>query len=316
MTLDDAAVDRAAGTLLGAAVGDALGAPYEFGSAPLGPDGPQMIGGGLGNFAPGEWTDDTSMTWCVAAVAATGLDLRAEEALTAVGRNFRDWFDTLPADIGIQTRWVLGQAGPAPTAERLTDIASDLHQASGRTAGNGALMRTAPVALAHLDDPAALAVAARRVAALTHADPVAQDSCALWSLAIRHAIVHGDFDLRAGLAHLTAESATQWTNWINEAESSDPNRFSPNGWTVTALQAAWSSIWHTPADSPDHLPATLTRVIAVGDDTDTTAAIAGALLGARWGASALPEQWRADVHGYPGLRGDDLVTLALRTCGG
>ena len=61
MKLDPAQQDRACGTILGTAIGDALGAPYEFGCARLGPDGPRMIGGGLGGFAPGEWTDDTTL---------------------------------------------------------------------------------------------------------------------------------------------------------------------------------------------------------------------------------------------------------------
>ena len=66
MHLNTAAqLDRACGAVLGAAAGDALGAGYEFGCATVGPDGPQMIGGGLGNFAPGEWTDDTTMAWAV-----------------------------------------------------------------------------------------------------------------------------------------------------------------------------------------------------------------------------------------------------------
>ncbi|MDN5746304.1 MAG: ADP-ribosylglycohydrolase family protein, partial [Nocardioidaceae bacterium] len=65
MKLTTAQTDRACGVLLASAAGDAFGAGYEFGSAPLGPDGPAMIGGGLGNFAPGEWTDDTSMTWAI-----------------------------------------------------------------------------------------------------------------------------------------------------------------------------------------------------------------------------------------------------------
>ena len=58
-------------------------------------------------------------------------------------------------------------------------------------------------------------------------------------------------------------------------------------------------------------PAPATQVRA-GDDTDTVAAIAGALLGARHGASAVPAEWRAAVHGWPGLTADDLVELAVR----
>ena len=76
--------DRAAGVLLGCAVGDALGAGYEFTSAASLPDRIDMVGGGLGGFAPGEWTDDTSMALCVAEAAAAGLDLRCPAGLDAV----------------------------------------------------------------------------------------------------------------------------------------------------------------------------------------------------------------------------------------
>ena len=80
MTLTAAQRDRACGVLLGTAAGDALGAGYEFGP-PLAPDAPvDMIGGGLGPFKPGEWTDDTSMAIAIAEIAATGTDLRDEEA--------------------------------------------------------------------------------------------------------------------------------------------------------------------------------------------------------------------------------------------
>src|SRR3954453_7485595 len=100
-------LDRAGGAVLGTAVGDALGAPYEFGLAAVGLEGPRMIGGGLGDFAPGEWTDDTSMMWAVLDVAASGADLRSDAALTQIARRFRAWYDAGPADIGNQTRAVL-----------------------------------------------------------------------------------------------------------------------------------------------------------------------------------------------------------------
>ena len=314
MKLTPAQLDRACGTVLGSAVGDALGAPYEFGLAKVGSEGPRMIGGGLGNFAPGEWTDDTTMAWCILDVAATGADLRTDEALTEIAQRFRDWYETSPPDIGNQTRTILTAVGTSPTGAAMTATSYDLHARTGHTAGNGSLMRTAPVALPYLDDPQALVEAARKVAVLTHYDLHAQEACVLWSLAIRHAIVYAEFDVRAGLAFLGDDVASYWTERLDEAEAGPPQRFRPNGWAVSALQAAWSAIVHTPvpADGAEcrHLADALATAIGIGDDTDTVAAIAGALLGARWGASAVPARWRRICHGYPGLRGEQLTELA------
>ena len=91
MTLTTAQLDRAVGVLLGTAAGDALGAAYEFGP----PRGPElevaMVGGGSFGWEPGEWTDDTSMAIAIAEVAATGADLREEEALDAIVRRWHEW---------------------------------------------------------------------------------------------------------------------------------------------------------------------------------------------------------------------------------
>ena len=321
LTLTTAQLDRACGAVLGAAAGDALGAGYEFGCAAVGSDGPQMIGGGLGNFAEGEWTDDTTMAWCILEAAAdpTTHDLRSDAALDRIARNFRDWYATNPPDIGNQTRTVLRQAGENPPGATMVATAYDLHQRTGHTGGNGSLMRTNPVAVAHLDDATAAAEAARRISNLTHYDPDAGDACVLWTLAIRHAILTDELDVRVGLPHLTPEAAERWTHLIDEAEACDPKSFSRNGWVVGAFQAAWSAIVHTPVPdgtNPDagmpcaHLPAALDTAIGIGHDTDTVAAIAGGLLGARWGASAVPAKWRRLLHGYPGITGERLVELA------
>lgn len=318
--LTSAQTDRACGVVLGGAVGDALGAGYEFGVATPGPEGPRMIGGGLGGFAPGEWTDDTSMAWAILDVAASGADLRSEQALDAIALRFREWYDARPPDIGIQTSSVLSGAGPAPTAETMTLVATRLHQRAGRSGGNGSLMRTGPVALAHLDDAAAVGAAARSVSALTHHDPRAGEACALWCLGIRHVVLTGELpDLRA----LAAEVADDgfWVERVAEAETRPPASFTPNGYVVTALQAAWAAIAQTPMPPDDHpcrhLQDTLVTAIGIGDDTDTVAAIAGAMLGARWGMSAIPAEWRRILHGYPGRDGRDLERLAvLATRGG
>jgi len=322
MRLSEAQQDRARGVLLGAACGDALGAGYEFGSAPLPPPGtpPAMIGGGLGGFAVGEWTDDTAQAMAVAEVAATGMDLRDDDALTEVARRFADWYAGGPADIGIQTRMVLAAAGRTPTATGSRAAATAVHERTGRSGGNGSLMRTAPVALAHLDDPVALVDAAMAVSALTHHDPNAGEACALWCLFIRRAVLDGSLDaVRRELAHLPPGAHAFWEARLDEAETRSPGTFRPNGWVVTALQAAWASIAQTPVpadESPRHLQDALETAIRIGDDTDTVAAIAGGLLGARWGAAAVPGEWRALVHGWPGLRADDLVPITDRIVAG
>lgn len=314
MNLTTEQIDRARGALLGTATGDALGAGYEF-STPAFEDGqtPEMIGGGIGNFAPGEWTDDTSMMWCIGEVAAMRRELDSEEAMDDVARNFRDWLDTRPPDVGIQTGAVLRGAGPNPTAAAMRAAADQVALHRKNASGNGSLMRTAPVALPYLDQPEMVNQVARQLSALTHPDAAAQEACALWSLAIRHAIVHGEFDLRAQFTYLGDEAVEYWDARITEAETRDPETFKPNGWSVSALQAAWSSIVATPigeGGGPQHFRDVMTRAIGIGHDTDTVAAIAGALVGARWGASQIPEQWSKLVHGYPEMVGADLVDMA------
>lgn len=322
-TYPEPALDRAAGVLVGAACGDALGAGYEFGS-PMPDDAPVgMVGGGLGPFAPGEWTDDTSMALAVAQAAAEGHNLRSPAGLDAVADGFAAWFAEGPKDVGNQTRAVLSRARQGD-ASTMADVARRLHRdRPQRSAGNGSLMRTGPVALAHLHDPPeVLRDTAIAVSDLTHADPVAGEACAIWSLAIRHAVLHASFDgVREALAHLPTDRAAWWAARLDDAERRSPKDFRSNGWVVEALQAAWSAITSTPVPDENprtasfaahHYRAVVEAAVRGGGDTDTVAAIAGALAGARWGVTAPPWHWRRIVHGWPGLRSPDLVALAVR----
>src|SRR3954451_23318720 len=328
LRLSTAQSDRAAGVLLGMASGDALGAGYEFGP-PLRDDVEVVMkGGGSFRWAPGEGADDTSMALAIAEVSAEGADLRCEEAQDRIAGQRATWANTAK-DVGIQTRQLLGSAsrgvGTQPTAEGLRAAAADLHRRTGRTAGNGSLMRTAPVALAYLDDEPALVQAAQALSALTHADPEAGEACALWCLAIRRAVLDGTFDgLHQGLEHLPADRRSVWAERLRDAEAKPPSAFSHNGWVVEALQGAWSAISRTavpPLDGKrsfpaDHLRLALEAAVRGGRDTDTVAAIAGALLGARWGASAVPTTWQRKLHGWPGLRAADLRRLAVLAANG
>lgn len=323
--------DRAAGVLLGQACGDALGVPYEFGRPPMKHD-PLMKGGGLGPYAPGEWSDDTQMAICIARVAATGADLTGEAALDEIAKAFVDWRRHGASDIGNQTAAVLG-AGEAearnhaggsgrtvdepgyPWATSLLKAANDFTATRSRSAGNGALMRNGIVGLTRLDDREATARAATAVASLTHVDPLVADSCVLHAEAIRVAVLDGRLDLRAGLDLVAAERRSQWAQWIDSAVGADPASIEANGSTFGALRAAWAAITSTDDGSSGHARRALVAAVRAGHDTDTVAAITGALVGARYGVSGLPATWRRRVHGWPGLRGRYLVELALRTAG-
>jgi ADP-ribosyl-[dinitrogen reductase] hydrolase len=305
-------LDRVAGTLLGMAAGDALGAGYEFGY-PQPSTEIRMKGGGCGPFEPGEWTDDTSMAICIAEVTAAGSIDPA-----AIGDRFLDWYRSGPKDVGNLTAAVLSRAD---RGVELTSVAATSFERNPRgAAGNGALMRTAPVALAHLGDDRAMADAAMEVAALTHGDPLAGESCVLWCVAIDRAVREGRLDgARDGLALLPGDRRAFWSDALDAAASQPPGTFAPNGFTVTALQAAHAAIVQTPipAELPArHLQHALEASVRIGYDTDTVAAIAGMVLGARWGASAMPFRWRRMLHGWPGMRARDLVRLAVLTARG
>ena len=320
MRLSTAQRDRACGVLLATAAGDALGAGYEFGPPIRAEVEVTMRGGGAFRWAPGEWTDDTSMAIAIAEVAAGGIDLRTDQAQDAIVARWCGWSRTAN-DVGNQTRHVLGRAGRdprGPGAASAREASARLHQDTGHTAGNGSLMRTAPVALAYLDDEDGLVEAARAVGALTHFDPEAGEACVLWCSAIRHAVRTGELDVRFGLRHLDAARADVWAERFVYAERHSPADFTRNGWVVEALQAAWSAITTTPVptdDAParvyraDHLRLALEAAVRGGRDADTVAAIAGGLLGAAYGASAVPAAWRRILHGWPGMRSRDLVAL-------
>jgi ADP-ribosyl-[dinitrogen reductase] hydrolase len=303
--------DRCAGVLLGSAAGDALGAGYEFGAPPSARA--DMIGGGLGQWERGEWTDDTQMAICIAEEASTGkLDL------DKVAGRFLAWYREGPKDVGIQTSDVLSAA--SIPAEVALAASRRFENHPRNSAGNGSLMRTGPVALAALGNDDALVSLARDTSALTHADPVATEACVLWCVAIDRAVRESRLDgVMDGVSLLEADRQQFWLERIEQARSRPPSQFSPNGFVVTAFQAALASIWQTPvpAEMPcRHLQDALQTAVKVGDDTDMVAAIAGSLLGARWGATAVPVAWKAILHGWPGYRSADLVRLAVLTARG
>ena len=249
--LSDSQLDRVEGVLLGQAVGDAMGAPYEPGDIPF-TGTPELLGGGFGDYAPGEWSDDTQMSLYIARVAATGADLTSREALDEIARGFCRWVALDGAsDVGVQTRRVLGAVVDSRDepgiAARMRAAAADLDAATRRTGGNGALMRNGIVGLTRLDDRRATAASARAVAELTHADPLAGDCCVIHAEMIRSAVIgppwRGGPLLAAAAAMraldlIPAERRNYWRDLFDGGILSDSRCLEPpsgDGFTVHAL---------------------------------------------------------------------------------
>src|SRR5215210_838512 len=183
---------RVAGALVGSAVGDALGAPFEFGPTgqfsarfpvPARGSKTEMCGGGSLGWEPGEFTDDTQMALLVAESLLKNDGLDEADLFD----RFRTWAAADPPDIGNQTRAVLCSGRP-------WDVAAAEHfAATGRAAGNGSLMRAIPAAIwfsrygieATMD-------AARRISTLTHGDPAAGEGCAIFFELMRAALNGSD----------------------------------------------------------------------------------------------------------------------------
>lgn len=305
-------LDRLVGSLVGAAVGDALGAPYEFQPPRINGEPVAMVGGGAFGWAPGEWTDDTSMALVIAHAILRNRpgSLTHAALLDDIVWGFVEWAATAP-DVGVQTGGVLREVAELGRHEGVhraaQSIARSHFERSGST-GNGSLMRTAPVALALLEaPPAELRSACDAISSLTHGDGEAGEACYLWCRAIQHAVIHGNLSgLTLAVEELVPQRAALWRSRLREAELREPHEFESNGWVVAALQAAWSAVCRA-----DSFASGVEAAVRAGNDTDTVASIAGALLGARWGVSAVPFQWRRGLHGWPVLTYPDLVTLAL-----
>ncbi|GGW53227.1 ADP-ribosylglycohydrolase family protein [Streptomyces griseoloalbus] len=306
--------ERALGAVVGSAVGDALGAPFEFGPEgafsarfPAPGSGGEMCGGG--GWDPGEATDDTQMAVLVAEslLECGGLEL------PDVFRRFQRWAAAEPKDIGLQTEAVLGSGDP-------WDLAAALHfQCNQRAAGNGALMRAAPSAVyfAGLGRDATMD-AARRLAALTHGDRAAWEGTAVLHELVRVALA-GDDPLAAVAGALRAVHPGHRERYATV--------LAPDWHPDLATEfngAVWpclgSAVWAL--RTTDRYEDAVRAAIDLGGDTDTVAAVTGALAGAVHGITAVPARWTEALHvplpGFGGrvLRVAELSELAARMADG
>jgi ADP-ribosyl-[dinitrogen reductase] hydrolase len=277
--------DRSIGCLIGLAVGDALGTTLEFKPRDTYPHITDMVGGGPFGLDAGTWTDDTSMALALGeallASAAKGSVFEPEEAQ----RRFVNWWRNgafSPTgscfDIGIATRQAL-----ARFEETGDPIAGSTDPYS---AGNGSLMRLAPVAIWGIRrDPAVVTRVARRQSMTTHAAEACLDACEAYALVLRAVILGADFE--EALAVPTGRYGPEIGpimagSWRGKTR----DQISSSGFVAHSFEAAIWSVANTRSfDEAVLLAANL------GDDADTTAAIAGQLAGAIYGASSIRQSW-------------------------
>ena len=286
------AQQRAIGALIGACVGDALGAPFEFGPAgayserfpaPLLGTSTEMVGGGAFDWAPGEFTDDSQMMLALAEslLACGGLDL---DDLWA---RFRAW-RSAATDCGTTTAGALSH-------ESRHGAAADVHRSWGRTASNGALMRTWAIAVAFVGhDTADVMKVARAQAELTHFDPLAGWSAAIGTELCRRAILGADplSQIDDVLTFVDDTHRAEFARLLSPQWEPNLDADHSNGSaTICLAQAVWAL-----RESSDFASA-MRLAIDLGGDTDTVACVAGALVGAVHSVQGIPSRWMTVVHG-------------------
>ncbi len=259
---------RIQGALLGLAIGDAMGAATEF----MEPDEirrefgkvTDFQGGGWLNLLPGQTTDDTAMTVCV----AEGIIENPESPIESIGRAFLRWNADSPPDIGITIRQTLqNYRGDWFAAAQQTHFDLD-----GRSAGNGSLMRCLPIALAYQDLETMEKVTVLQ-SKMTHYDDLASEACVLYNR-IAHDVLRGTH-LRYAIVDHAAN--TRYQNVFFNRPSC-----SPDGYVVNTLTWVLYLLWNFHSFQEVILEAT-----NEGYDADTVAAIAGGLSGLFHGVGAI-----------------------------
>lgn len=304
---DTARLRRAQGALLGQLCGDALGSLVEFQSeeeiAEDYPDGVrELVDGGTWNLLAGQPTDDSEL----ALALARSLIRRGRFDPADAVRAYVGWYRSNPFDIGHTTRAALGPAASA-LAAGLDPVAAAIAAARTGSKANGSLMRISPLGIfGHRLPPAELVAAAREDARLTHPHPVCGDAGAVYSATLARAVAEGGTPAALAdwaLAFAVAQGLHPEVVAALEASArARPDYATSQGLVTVALQNAFFQLRHA---APE---AALVDTVRRGGDTDTNAAIAGALLGAVHGVEALPLRWRNavltcfPVAGLPGCQ--------------
>ncbi len=289
--------ERIAGGLVGLLVGDALGVPYEFHPPEAIPPPAQIEMDPPAGFARshpsaprGAWSDDGAQALCLLASLLERGRFDAED----FGRRIVRWYDEgylavegKVFDVGIQT-------GQAIQRLRAGVPALEAGSTEERALGNGSLMRVLPLALWHRGSDAELVADAQAQSRVTHGHPRAQVCCALYCLWARRTLDEAA-DPWGEAVTVLRTILPEGSPFREELEWSvrpdDAPEGKGSGYVVDALRSArWA------AGQGDYEMA-VKSAVALGNDTDTTACLAGGIAGIRDGIEAIPEHWRRQLAG-------------------
>ncbi|MDR3532860.1 MAG: inositol monophosphatase family protein [Rhodopila sp.] len=281
---EDQRFDRALGCMLGLVIGDSLGSQVEFQDAAAisaaYPDGVRDLANSpVWQTLAGQPTDDSELGLTLARSLVRTGRYDPEDAAAAYGR----WYASAPFDCGHSTALAF-----RPAASALMDKAEAARNNADRNSqSNGSLMRIAPIGV-WAADPDEAARTASEDSGLSHPHPVCRTACAAFAAAISVALLGADrrgmmeTALRVGAGDAVVAHALR-----QAAAGVPPDDFQRHmGWVVIALQNAF---YHLAAGAP--VERALIETVSRGGDTDTNAAIAGALLGAADGRASLPIRW-------------------------
>ena len=292
--------DRSRGALLGLAIGDAIGTTLEF--RPPGSFRPltDMVGGGHFCLKKGYWTDDTSMALCL------GHSLVACQRFDATDQMQRycDWLDNgymssigTCFDVGVTVSSAL---------RRFQKNGNPYAGAKSRwSSGNGSIMRLAPIAIACAHDVAAAQRLAAASSRTTHAAPLCLDSCGLLATVLIQLLRgHGKSGLQATDYAASSHEVEQLQRGHWQQKSYQ--QLKGTGYVIDSLEAALWCFYHT-----DNYADCVLAAANLGNDADTTAAVAGQLAGACYGYAAIRPAWREALHREAEIRqlADQLFAL-------
>ncbi len=295
--------NRATGAMLGLACGDAIGAAVEFKRRGTFAPVTGMRGGGSHGIPAGYWTDDTSMALCLQRSLIEREAFHAEHQMSLYCR----WYDHGEFsstgecfDIGDQTR------------EALKQYRISKNPFSGSTlpmhAGNGSLMRLAPVPVFYRHSLDATAFYAAESSRTTHGAASCIDACRLFAIMLHHALHGNDKQSVLASAEILLASTTEEIRIVvaGSYRNKKENQISSSGYVAHTLEAALWCFYHTQS-----LEEAILLAANLGHDADTVAAVTGQIAGAFYGVTAIPAAWLAILHEAEWLRTETQKLLAI-----